>query len=84
MNLNQVALYAPYLGGLLFTFGIVRIFIRSDVDFGSGISDAKGKQRNSDDRGAIWNALWSRTGRFDLAAMGLGLAIILIFIASIR
>ena len=83
MNLNQVALYAPYIGGSLVTFGLVRILMRSEVDFSRGTADVHSQQKLEADRAAIWNAIWSPTGRFDLVAMVLGLAVIFFFVASI-
>ena len=80
--MNALSQYAPLLGLLLAIFGIIRVLMRSGVDFGSGMN-LQTEQKDSADRAAMWSALLSPTGRVDLGAIVLGIAIIVIFIGSI-
>ena len=80
----SLLLYAPYVGASLMIFGIVRVLIRSEVDFSNmGPTSLRTSDQNAESNRAIWRALFSKAGRFDLCVIAAGFIIILFFVASL-
>ena len=74
--------YAPLLGIVLFVFGAVRIFIRSDItDGGQGPFSAKANSQLG--FSMLLRALANTANRIDLAIVGLGLLFLAGFAVSI-
>lgn len=80
--MNALSLYAPLIGLLLAIFGMIRVLMRSGVDFGRGVN-LQTEEEDTADRAALWRALSSPAGRVDLLAFILGVATLVIFIGSI-
>jgi hypothetical protein len=75
-------LYAPLLGIVVFIFGAIRIFIRSDItDGGQGPFSANANSQVG--FSMLLRALANPANRIDLAIVGIGLLVLAGFVISI-